>query len=331
MAKLLPITGTISVSPDPKKPEKYPRIQPAVAIKPKPVPIAVLPKPSNQPISTFDPNSRTSSLKNDISLNINTSKRWVLPPRPRPGRKPTDECPKRKKPQKCGGTSASGTEGKDKIQSENTASSSNAHTTQATTTSAHTSTNPSHTGHKCSPYTTPDSSSASPVRLLLPTDSEEVNKLKLDYLAKLKEQQLILNYMEVINKQIEELKFVQSGVITFDALDGVQGSSRHHQNRSPEQLEKINNINDLEKFLAFFTKSSNIIHSVTKKYMSLDLNEQLEQYLELRDNWKREEGNRRLSAHLQLQAKSTLKESTRRCLQCDSVPCFCAEADQFRG
>ena len=97
------ISGSIPIAPaennDQKRQEKYPKIQPALAIKPKPVPIAVLPKPSNQPISTFDPNSRTTSLKNDISLNINTSKKWVLPPRPRPGRKPTEECPKRKKTQ----------------------------------------------------------------------------------------------------------------------------------------------------------------------------------------------------------------------------------------
>ena len=322
------ISGSIPIAPaannDQKRQEKYPKIQPALAIKPKPVPIAVLPKPSNQPISTFDPNSRTTSLKNDISLNINTSKKWVLPPRPRPGRKPTEECPKRKKTQGgapssqaspvCQNTSI--TNQQRPINSRQITPS----TPRQNTTAA------SGTGQKLQPVR------PRPV-VAECTDSEEVNKLKLEYLAKLKEQQLILNYMEVITKQIKELNFVQNGVITFDALNAdLRTNSRSGETKPPpEQLEKINNINDLEKFLAYLTKSSNIIHSVTKKFMGLDLNSQLKQYLELREKWKKDDRKRqpilpKPTPPLQPTSPALLlDEITPRCPRCDNNPCFCLD------
>ena len=42
--------------------------------------------------------------------------------------------------------------------------------------------------------------------------------MQMSYLSKLKEQEVIRNYIEVLTNQIKELSFVQNGVITFDAL-----------------------------------------------------------------------------------------------------------------
>ncbi|KAG7194646.1 uncharacterized protein KQ657_004322 [Scheffersomyces spartinae] len=138
--------------------------------------------------------------------------------------------------------------------------------------------------------------------------------LKGIYLNKLKEQELIRNYIDVINNQIKELNFVKNGVITFAALDGnnngspvtsdaditatggeFDANSTNHADRndedvplasrklnkdyhggmkttrkpvSCEQLQLINNLNDLNKFLTYFLKSSSIIHSATKKYVN---------------------------------------------------------------
>lgn len=327
------ISGSIPIAPaannDPKRQEKYPKIQPALAIKPKPVPIAVLPKPSSQPISTFDPNSRTTSLKSDISLNINTSKKWVLPPRPRPGRKPTEECPKRKKTHGNAPSSLASSVCPSPSLPANQLRPMNPSARQisASTPRQNTASAPA-TGTRLQPVrprpAVPESA-----------DSEEVNKLKLEYLAKLKEQQLILNYMEVITKQIKELNFVQNGVITFDALNAdVRTKSRVGETKPPpEQLEKINNINDLEKFLAYLTKSSNIIHSVTKKFMGLDLNHQLEQYMELREKWKKDDRKRqpilpKPTPPLQPTSPALfLDDITPRCPRCDNNPCFCLDVD----
>lgn len=147
-------------------------------------------------------------------------------------------------------------------------------------------------------------SSSEPKRTLL--------DLKGIYLNKLKEQELIRNYIDVINNQIKELNFVKNGVITFAALDGNNsntvagnaipvesgdnssnesgsntvvnggelststqvknephaGSKSSRKPVSCEQLELINNLNDLNKFLTYFLRSSSIIHSATKKYVN---------------------------------------------------------------
>lgn len=131
------------------------------------------------------------------------------------------------------------------------------------------------------------------------------------YLARLKEQELIRNYIEVLNNQIKELRFVQSGVISVDALNGKDpkqevlssGSSQnatfkttlpiHGNSPQPpvQQLEKINNMNDLNKFLTYVNKLSSIIHSVTKKFIgdakdTQSVNSQIQHYLEIRSKYK---------------------------------------------
>ena len=102
--------------------------------------------------------------------------------------------------------------------------------------------------------------------------------MQMSYLSKLKEQEVIRNYIEVLTNQIKELSFVQNGVITFDALKsnvkynnkkiltstttstgpgttgagGIPTSSSSSSTSSSksryDQLEAINNLNDLNKF-----------------------------------------------------------------------------------
>ncbi|AOA61591.1 Hypothetical protein PP7435_CHR1-1288 [Komagataella phaffii CBS 7435] len=69
------------------------------AIAPK-KPIQVLPKlyPMSKTVST----QSTKGSIHDEKQKIMTSKQWVLPPRPKPGRKPTDESYKHKDPVKSG-------------------------------------------------------------------------------------------------------------------------------------------------------------------------------------------------------------------------------------
>lgn len=257
---------------------KYPNIKPAISIKPKPVPIAV--SMPNKPITTnFDMNSK-STLKSDISLNINTSKKWVLPPRPRPGRKPT----------------ANGEDSGNDVNASTTASINS----KPIRTNGKKKVKIGHNeaikiedsdirlneGADASKSTTTTSASLHLPKPVERSDPNQVADLKMDYLSQLKEQELIRNYIEVINNQINELKFVQNGVITFDALnsDNETRPQKMNQTNTPiarsmtqpkspmsqyEQLEKINNMNDLNKFLAYLTRSSNIIHSATKKFIGI--------------------------------------------------------------
>ena len=364
--------------------QKYHKIQPA-AIKPKPVPIAMLPKPVHK--SYFDP---TPNLKSSIQLNVNTSKKWVLPPRPRPGRKPTSghgddingqaltpalsqtqtqtltQSPVSGQAQPHAVPLASynsklSPKKKSKVTLEdenmkiisqlqqqfpninaNTLASAAAvpvavplaagaiSSTDATTGIPIQATNQSVSTTVTSP----------------PITSNAIKNLKIYYVSKIKEQELVKNYIEVINKQIKELKFVQNGVITFDALNNDEKSqsnpNQNQQNQSQnqnlaqaqnqqplllqqqlqlrqisspqlslpgvslasglglsslgqsgpyEQLERINNINDLNKFLSYLTKSSNIIHSVTKKYNISDenLDNQIKAFLDKKAKTKQQQ------------------------------------------
>lgn len=351
---------------------KYLKIQPAIAIKPKPVPIAMLPKPTQS--YSFDP---TPTLKTSIQLNVNTSKKWVLPPRPRPGRKPTclsisaedEQCvqsPLVEQPKKFSPKKKLKTTKYDEVSSESKAQIinqlqqqyPNAKRQHSHTTAAQSNSSPSHSipsamgSGKSNPTTTANTSTSNGNPNInnkpsVNTDSS-VKNLKLYYLSKIKEQELVKNYIEVINKQIKELRFVQNGVITFDALNtndkklpqyrSIMQTSTNSQhtltmslprqqqqqqqipstNQQPqqtpstsqqqqqqqqqssilglgtstsssnafltqyEQLERITNLNDLNKFLGYLTKSSSIIHSVTKNYSGSDenLDIQIKNYLD---------------------------------------------------
>ncbi|KAK6457708.1 mucin-like protein [Scheffersomyces xylosifermentans] len=374
---------------------KYTKIQPAIA----PKPIAVLPKPSNfSPIPNKTialQHSTSDSLTNSnlkTSLNINTSKRWVLPPRPRPGRKPTAISPEAdEKAKSVNNSSLASSPSASKISpkkrpkikkepiTENkpitavgtglsTSSSQKGHNStsinatsspvitrgeQQTTNVSKGFTNeadkkqiinqlqqqypkvannrakatPAHTPIPATSLMSPTSSSASTLSST-PTSSSvstsaspippppppvvtgssdpktEIMNLKLSYLSKLKEQELIRNYIEVISNQIKELSFVQNGVITFDALKTGPSTANGKIKRvnspsaaatvrasSYDQLESINNLNDLNKFLNYLTKSSNIIHSATKQKASNGtgdtvLNKQIDHYLDIRAKFK---------------------------------------------
>ncbi|KAK6461727.1 hypothetical protein DFJ63DRAFT_198830 [Scheffersomyces coipomensis] len=153
----------------------------------------------------------------------------------------------------------------------------------------------------------------------IPIDPKtEIMDLKMCYLSKLKEQEVIRNYIEVITNQIKELSFVQNGVITFDALknnvnpmnsnslklkrlNSTSSSSMNVNNSSSmssvnsvvstNNIESINNLNDLNKALNYLTKSSNIIHSATKKQgnnntSEVAINDQINHYLSIRDKFK---------------------------------------------
>lgn len=360
-SRSMPSTTT---KPAPVKVAQNPKYS-TIAIKPKPVPIAVLPKTSRPPSykSTFDLNSR-SSLKSDISLNINTSKKWVLPPRPRPGRKPTTSQ-KCSPPPELKATSPKVPKKRSKLVKKEPASSDKKSVVMSPSVSSPDTkpspvvkiesedifmkksatvdsimkvdtlpvTNkkpgiadsvpiamkkPSPTPIKIEPdLMIPGANRVQtnvkplitlkqqPIKPLKP-NKEDLIYLQNIYLSKLKEQELIRNYIEVINNQIKELNFVQSGVISLDALNGehpatagestVQNEAKSTKSILPsahEQLENINNMNDLNKFLSYLTKSSNIIYSVTKKFMNQKnedeakvLEEQINHYLEKRSKYK---------------------------------------------
>ncbi|CCE72760.1 Piso0_000354 [Millerozyma farinosa CBS 7064] len=268
---------------------KYARVQQPIAIKP--TPIAVLPKPMKSSAVKFDVNAKPS-FDSEMPLNINTSKKWVLPPRPRPGRKPTTNANEESLESKSAaspspnsnihsarnGTKLTSTKKKGKCKKDDTSVKTEEHSPERTHSSLY----------------TPN------------LESSNLIDLKINFLVKLKEQELIRNYIEILNNQIKELKFVQNGVITFDVLnrDVIPESPKYmnvntkaSSTRPPsahshyEQMEKINNLNDLNKFLAYLTKSSNIIHSATKKVSGDranhgNLNSQIEYFLERRSEYK---------------------------------------------
>lgn len=326
---------------------KYAKIQPAIAIKPKPAVQAPVQKPAFNP--RYDPLASTSNLLHDEAMgNINTLRKWVLPPRPRPGRKPTGTasspvsavtdkslCNKKLKMLKRddpkaamaaspvagpgAGTPASSSSSASPgpigiglstssrigaptpqllLKGENLVLTSGVSPSIVTSGTTFTTSGVSGGGSAAATSTLgPDSpanlssareGSDATIRPLNPA-RKQVSDLQTMYLARLKEQELIRNYIEVLTNQIKELKFVQSGVITFDALssDG-PGKPKLVLLLPSEQLDTINNVNDLDKFLAHLTTQSNVIHSVTKKFLGNSQNQeshlqlQIGYFLELR-------------------------------------------------
>lgn len=305
-----------------KKPvQSYPKIQPAIAIKPKPTPIAVMPKPLNMNSrkSTFNPNVNLSN-HSETTLNINTSKKWVLPPRPRPGRKPTSIMAEEDKSPDINTHPTNIGFNKDSPKKKMKTTCSIKREPQYDLSKIKSVGNQGHDDPAMGGYIEEKSSINSRRNCSisysnepkidiskLPTNPiKEENKedmdLKLAYLSQLKEQELIRNYIEVLSNQIKELKFVQNGVITFDALNSDNANQKPIKQipaiKKPptsEQLENINNINDLNKFISYLSKSSNIIHSVTKKFLGNDnlgptecynINSQIKRYLEIRSKYK---------------------------------------------
>lgn len=277
---------------------KYSNIKPAISIKPKPVPLGVS-TTSKSVATNFNMNSK-STLKSDISLNINTSKKWVLPPRPRPGRKPTATQEDSGYDSSCSPISnvpAPAKQNKNNGKKKVKIGIDEGIKVECCQTDAN------------DPDVRNSIGNIAPATLSTEQpDPNQVIDLKMNYLSKLKEQEMIRNYIDVINNQIKELRFVQNGVITFNALNSDNDikpqltsqtstltAKEMTQPKSAmsqyEQLEKINNLNDLNKFLAYLTRSSNIIHSATKKFMGDNnteghLNNQIQNYLDMRAMYK---------------------------------------------
>ncbi|QFZ27214.1 hypothetical protein EJF18_30177 [Clavispora lusitaniae] len=295
--------GSTSNSPPPSF-AKYAKIQPAIAIKPKPS----TPSPSVK--TAFNPHYDPSSSSSATLLHeeaINTSRKWILPPRPRPGRKPSaqtaaaDErkaaCKKKPKMSRLtkpdsgdSGNSAplsakmEGSASMNSMSSAMSISSSSFSQSDSKPSSSSMSTQ-SHGSSSVSVAPAIDTTS----RPTLQPAPRQATDLRSTYLARLKEQELIRNYIEVLTNQIKELRFVQSGVITVDALDSSSRTSpKIAVPQTVEQLDQINNIHDLDRFVAHLTTQSNVIHSVTKKLTSgtgsqgPGLQSQIRYYLELR-------------------------------------------------
>ncbi|GEQ69225.1 hypothetical protein JCM33374_g2896 [Metschnikowia sp. JCM 33374] len=319
---------------------KYAKIQPAIAIKPKPLAVAGSSSPAaaGQVKSTFNPRYSPGSSSSPSSLalppsarpteeataNINTSKNWVLPPRPRPGRKPDERkssSHKKVKLSKRGDTAASSLATEKPPRSAHSVSSSPPPSSSPSTPRQSISSNPSSdalgestrgiipkgkSGSVAAAVpltcTTPktkrdalpllsskaDVASGSAKSSVPP---QRVTELQKTYLAKLKEQELVQNYIDILTNQIKELKFVQSGVITFDALNTHSPAKNRVVSQPPsDQLDNINNVRDLDAFLAHLTTQSNVIHSVTKKFVGDSSKEgshvqsQIKHYLDLKAN-----------------------------------------------
>lgn len=304
---------------------KYAKIQPAIAIKPKPAVQVPAQKPAFNP--RYDPSSQSKStlLHDEVHSNINTLRKWVLPPRPRPGRKPTATlsnavpatvadkslCKKKPKvqkrdevkPTKVGswvtgpGAGTPGTSAASSSSSPGPIGIGLDTPTRMVGSATKVLLQDTFSGRQAcgiSPASTlatmamAKENSDPGVRPLQPAP-KQISDLQTMYLARLKEQELIRNYIEVLTNQIKELKFVQSGVITFDALNSDRTDKPKLASLLPsEQLDHINNVNDLDKFLAHLTTQSNVIHSVTKKFVGSSLNQdshlqlQIRYYLELR-------------------------------------------------
>ncbi|PSK39834.1 hypothetical protein C7M61_001643 [Candidozyma pseudohaemuli] len=280
-------SGTPAATPQPQASTKYAKIQPAIAIKPKP---AATPKSTFNP--TYNQTAKPSSILNNESL-INTSRKWVLPPRPRPGRKPTaggspgpeKTAPKKKCKVKREEVAAVAPvekvdDGSPVLAKRRLGSASSATVTgvsggspQAISVSRKSSVTPI----AVTPAPTTSSSvtaSSSPQCQTAATSpglssNVQVNDLQKSYLARIKEQELIKNYIDVLTNQIKQLRFVQNGVITFDVLNDTSDSNvrakKSLSTHSFELFDHINNIHDLDKYLAYLTTQLNVIHSVTKR------------------------------------------------------------------
>lgn len=160
---------------------KYLKIRPAIAPKPMLNVLKLL----------FNP-----TMKKSVNEQLNTSKNWVLPPRPRPGRKPNDEVKKEKKKKEEKEKKVVGVAGTAKV------------------------------------------------------IQDDHTELKMVYLKKLKEQEMIQHYIEIITNQINELSFAKNGIITFDALNFWDlKNNKKSVDLLEANLDNINNINDLNKIL----------------------------------------------------------------------------------
>lgn len=261
---------------------KYAKIQPAVAIKPKPSGMPTGQRSSFNP--QYDPQTSASSFFSDDSAsNINVLRNWVLPARPRPGRKPVGTTPPATAP--TAGTTGEDSRGLAKkrfkgprnsplAEGAPLPNSAGAGSPSGSKTSAHIGNISSgmvlgsnlgnmggHNGAETSFKAEPSEPAMKPL-------SKQVCALQEAYLAKLKEQELIQNYIDTLLNQIKELRFVQSGMITVDALSSKNDTKEKVSTlQTSDQLDQINNMRDLEKFLAHLTTQSNVIHSVTKKYL----------------------------------------------------------------
>lgn len=332
--------------------KKYPKIQPAIA----PKPVAVLPKPAFLPLVSSNGKLIQLSLNSDLGV-INTSKRWVLPPRPRPGRKPcgeekqkrtsvkdtkvgeeiklnsipdpmiralpettqvklekhdvekgvTNAAPKKESPHTMkredsrnaslesqaslqgveSPTLTHVTENKVTVKLEESVHS---HSFASATCLPSLQTSPTSTHAKVSPKKRFKVEDRKKVQAptIPPTNAghTDVDDLKLSYLSKLKEQELIRNYIDVISNQIKELNFVQSGVITFDALNTKTKTKTPRAPSQHEQLESINTSADLDRFLGYLGKLSSLLNSARRRDNQDDIDGQINHYLDLTHNWK---------------------------------------------
>lgn len=353
---------------------------PILAKKSKPVPIAVLPKPSKNLKSTFNPNmnlhvkhSPSIKLKQDVGLNINTTKKWVLPPRPRPGRKPVNLDEPEDHKSKSQVTSPTIIQ---PHSHQNTTRTSDHQVLEKKLEDGNQDTKLEKPKHKIDKKCDKsykeklfkeklfkekggkDKPKPKPHGKKPETDPEIMN-LKMNYLSKLKEQELINNYIDIINNQIKQLTFIKNGYMTLDTLNQINpnidpnengglnldllkdlnnGNELHSESelfrnlnlntssdnsspsvsgnssgfvspnisdfsspdpegtseiktRNSQDLESINNPQDLDKFLNYLLKSSNLIHRVTKNYKSDNdygnINSQITKYLRLRSNYQK--------------------------------------------
>lgn len=298
----VPVAGPQGPFPTPHPiAPKYVKIQPAIAPKPAAPGLKAVFSPHPLTQTKLFMMQRTTSDSNvapGLSFQVNTSKKWVLPPRPRAGRrnheelkevaKAKDTC--KKKPRARPKREDAGAKAKciDLILSP--ASALTSPRSMASDMSL-----PS-----CAEQAEPQLSLARNdlPRRGNPPDSLETTQLKQAYLTKLKEQDMIYNYIDVISKQIKELRFVQNGVITRDTLhnctaptDPVRIDHKGKESTSTvhDQLASINNLNDLNLFLSYLTTSSSVLRSAMKKDALLcgpqdesSLDSQIQHYTDMR-------------------------------------------------
>lgn len=258
--------------------EKYSQIQPAAELKQQKGQVAVLPKLEKNTDYVKREPLVLPKTQPEPTLSVNTSRKWVLPPRPRPGRRPFLQTSETLKDDNNLSKSANNSGGiaNAKITTDGTRKETESQLPM--------------TGGTISPKIHAHQQ---------PENSEQV-QLKEKLLARLKEQELIRNYIEVLRSQIEELSLVLNGMITFNALNNHDSRQETMENKTTadgkkgigcEHLESVNNMNDLNKALSYMIRSSNVIHSVTKNFtenktVPRNLNSQIEHYLEIRSKFK---------------------------------------------
>lgn len=263
---LHPIRSELSNSPQPhQQPQTQNTLCHSIAPKKnKPIPIAVLPKPSNSLKSTFNPNlnlhiknSPSIKLKQEVGMNINTSKKWVLPPRPRPGRKPVNTDDEKDstttrdlhaKVKQNQHTSLQHHVPSDlnmslpSTQNHPDASDDSNSLTQASKNDKVKleklkSDKLKYDKHKPEKSSKEKLAKEKTAREKVKNDKSkiervkghprkndidpEVMNLKMVYLSKLKEQEFINNYIDIINNQIKQLTFIKNGYMTLDTLNQI--------------------------------------------------------------------------------------------------------------